>query len=133
MRSLLTLALAASALLAARAEPAAGGADGALWRWLTANGAAINYIPAFSESGLRGGVAVTDIPAGGLVRLPCSLEKPRARTCGKPHVLGTNADGVVRSNFRCFRKHRASSASPRPIQPAANQPDTSGAADATNQ
>ena len=43
-------------------------ADGALWRWLTDNGAALNYVPALSQHGLRGGIAVTDIPAGGLVR-----------------------------------------------------------------
>jgi hypothetical protein len=41
--------------------------DSELWRWLTDNGAALNFLPAVSEYGVRGGVAVADIPAGGLV------------------------------------------------------------------
>jgi hypothetical protein len=43
-------------------------ADAALWHWLTVNGAALNFRPAFSESGLRGGIAIGDIPKDGLVR-----------------------------------------------------------------
>lgn len=51
-----------------RAHAARTHADAALWRWLNDNGAALNYVPAVSEFGLRGGIALNDIQAGGLVR-----------------------------------------------------------------
>ncbi|GBF89006.1 hypothetical protein Rsub_01505 [Raphidocelis subcapitata] len=61
------LVMALAALAAAPAARAQSGADAALWAWLTANGAALNFQPKVADGGVRGGVAVATIPKGGLV------------------------------------------------------------------
>lgn len=59
--------VALAVLAAAPAVRADGAVDEALWGWLQANGAALNFLPKTSEGGVRGGVAVATIPKGGLV------------------------------------------------------------------
>ena len=43
--------------------------DAALFNWLQANGAALNYVSLTDAQGMRRAVAMRDIPAGGLVRV----------------------------------------------------------------
>lgn len=42
--------------------------DLALWKWLKDGGTKLAFAPGYSASGVRGGYATEDIPAGGVVR-----------------------------------------------------------------